>query len=56
MYFKKYLTNHKEHIKKYCELKEKLAEQYPEDRPKYTQGKNEFIAEVIKAAKEEYND
>ncbi len=56
VYFKRYLTNHPEYIKKYCELKQELAEKYADERPKYTAGKNEFITNVINLAKEEYDD
>lgn len=56
VYFKKYLIEHPEYIKKYCDLKSELAEKYADERPKYTQGKNEFITNVIKLAKEEYDD
>lgn len=56
VYFKKYLIEHPEYIKKYCDLKQELAEKYPDERPKYTQGKNEFITSVINLAKEEYDD
>lgn len=54
VYFKKYLLEHPEYIKKYCNLKEELASLYASDRPKYTQGKNEFIKNVIELAINEY--
>lgn len=53
--FKKYLLEHEEYIQKYCELKQELAEKYPDDRKKYTAGKSEFISNVIKLARDEYN-
>ncbi len=56
VYFKKYLLEHHGYIKEYCDLKQDLAEKYADERPKYTQGKNEFITMIIKLAKEEYND
>lgn len=56
VYFKRYLIDHPEYITKYCDLKNELAEKYASDRSKYTAGKSEFITEVIKLAKEEYND
>lgn len=56
VYFKKYLTYHPEYIEKYCNLKEELANKYANERPKYTASKNEFITNVIKLAKEEYDD
>lgn len=55
-YFKKYLLNHPEYIKKYCDLKQELALKYADERPKYTAGKNDFIKSVIALAKEEYHD
>lgn len=56
IYFKKYLIEHPKYIKKYCDLKQELAEKYVDERPKYTAGKNEFITSVINLAKEEYDD
>ena len=56
VYFKRYLIEHPEYIKKYCDLKQELAEKYADERFKYTQGKNEFITNVIKLAKEDYDD
>ena len=56
IYFKRYLLEHQEYIKKYCDLKQELASKYANERPKYTQGKNEFITNVIRMAKEEYDD
>ena len=56
VYFKRYLNDHPEYIDKYCKLKQELALKYANERPKYTAGKNEFINEVIRLAKEEYGD
>lgn len=56
VYFKRYLIEHPEYIKKYCDLKQELAEKFADERPKYTAGKNEFITNVISLAKEEYDD
>lgn len=56
IYFKRYLIDHPEYIDKYCSLKKDLAEKYVDERPKYTQGKNNFIKEIIELAKKEYND
>lgn len=56
VYFKKYLIEHPKYIKEYCKLKEDLAKKYKDERSKYTQGKNEFITNIIKKAKEEYDD
>ena len=56
VYFKKYLIEHPEYIKKYCDLKQDLATKYADERPKYTAGKNDFIKNVVSLAKEEYDD
>ena len=54
--FKKYLIEHPEYITKYCDIKKDLAVKYADERKKYTSGKSDFISEVIRLAKEEYND
>ena len=56
VYFKRYLLDYPEYIKKYCDLKQELAKKYADERPKYTAGKNEFIKSVINLAHEEYDD
>lgn len=56
IYFKKFLLDHPKYIKKYCTLKQKLAEKYATERSKYTAGKSEFITNIINLAKEEYDD
>lgn len=53
--FRDYLNEHQEYVKKYCDLKQELAIKYADDRKKYTAGKSEFITDVIRLAKEEYN-
>ena len=53
--FKRYLLEHPEYIKKYCDLKNELAEKYADDRKMYTASKSEFIASVISLAREEYD-
>lgn len=53
--FKRYLLDHPEYIDKYCELKQRLAEEYADDRKMYTASKSEFITSVIKLAREEYD-
>jgi GrpB-like predicted nucleotidyltransferase (UPF0157 family) len=50
--FRDYLRKNKEAVKKYNELKEKLAEKYKDDRKKYVVGKGEFIKSIIKKAKQ----
>ena len=54
VWFKKYLIEHPEYIKKYCDLKESLKEKYQTERTKYTAGKSEFISQVVALAKSEY--
>lgn len=56
IYFKRYLLDNPDYILKYCKLKQELALKYSNERSKYTQGKSDFIKEVISLAKEEYND
>ena len=53
--FKKYLLEHEEYIEKYCELKQELAEKYPDERKKYTAGKSEFITNVVELARDKYH-
>lgn len=56
LYFKNYLIKHKEYIEMYNELKEELAVLYKDERSKYTKGKADFIENVIKLAKEEFDN
>ncbi len=56
VYFKKYLLEHPDYIKKYCDLKTDLASRYVNERPLYTKGKNDFIKNVVDLAKKEYHD
>ena len=55
IYFKRYLLEHLEYMKKYMKLKEELALKYKNERKKYTMAKKDFIREVISLAKKEYN-
>ena len=48
--FRDYLQKHKRTIKKYNELKEKLAKKYKDNRKKYTAQKHSFIQGIIKKA------
>lgn len=48
--FRDYLRNHKEIIKKYNDLKEKLAKIYKDDRDTYTVKKDSFIQNILKKA------
>lgn len=54
--YKKYLLNNPDTIVEYEKLKEELAEKYPNDRKKYTEGKNNFIQNILKKAKEKYKN
>ena len=47
-YFREYLLENKENIKKYNELKENLAKEYKNDRDTYTKKKSLFISRAIK--------
>lgn len=42
-----YLNTHEKAAKKYSELKEHLAKQYPENRSAYTNGKRAFIKKIL---------
>ena len=53
--FRDYLNKYPEYVKKYCNLKQDLANKYYDDRNKYTAFKSDFISEVIRLAKLEYN-
>lgn len=46
-----YLNAHEEKAKEYSELKEVLAQKYPEDRIAYTNGKSALIEELLQNAK-----
>ncbi|MEK7663998.1 MAG: GrpB family protein [Patescibacteria group bacterium] len=50
---KNYFLKHPEVAKEYAELKNKLAEKFPNDRKAYSNGKDNFIKLVIKKSKEE---
>lgn len=45
-----YLNCHRAEAQVYSELKEKLAEQYPDDRNKYTEMKSAFISDILAKA------
>ncbi|MBO5478037.1 MAG: GrpB family protein [Clostridia bacterium] len=51
--FRDFLNNYPEEAKKYEELKVELLKKYKDDRPKYTEGKNEYIKNIIKKAEQE---
>lgn len=47
--FRDKLRNNPDLVKQYEELKEELVKKFPDSREKYTEGKNKFIADVIKS-------
>lgn len=47
-----YLNTHEEEAKKYAELKERLAAEYPQDRIAYTNGKSACIESILRLADE----
>jgi GrpB-like predicted nucleotidyltransferase (UPF0157 family) len=49
--FRDYLRSHPEAASTYQALKHHLAEKYPGDTVQYTTGKDEFIAEILNAAR-----
>jgi GrpB-like predicted nucleotidyltransferase (UPF0157 family) len=52
--FRDYLIEHPNVTKEYQDLKLRLANDYPNDRIAYTNGKTEFIVRVTKMAKKYY--
>ena len=54
LYFRDYLNDNYEKAKEYEKLKLELYEKYKPDRDLYTEGKKEFVAEIVNRAKEEY--
>jgi GrpB-like predicted nucleotidyltransferase (UPF0157 family) len=54
--FRDYLREHDKIAKEYGELKEKLAEKYPNDIESYMDGKNDFIKKYEKLALEWYKN
>lgn len=48
-----YLHAHPKALTEYNELKQSLAQQYPEERDKYSAGKASFIQNIIKKARSE---
>ena len=51
IHFRDYLISHPDTAKQYESLKEGLAERYRNDRDAYTEGKTEFIEEVLRLDK-----
>lgn len=54
LYFRDYLNDNYEKAKEYEKLKSELYEKYKPNRDLYTEGKNEFVAEIVNIAKEKY--
>ena len=52
--FRDYLIEHPQAARQYHDLKLKLANEFPNDRVAYTEGKTEFIVEIMQAAKKQY--
>jgi len=51
--FRDYLRTHPDEAQRYGELKRALSRRYRDDRPAYTDGKDEFVARVLAAAERE---
>lgn len=54
LYFRDYLSEFPEEAKRYAELKQALAERYPNDRMAYTEGKAEYVIAITERAKRRY--
>lgn len=51
--FRDFLNTHSEYAQQYCDLKKKLAKEFPKDRNDYTAGKEQFIKMICKMADNE---
>ena len=51
MNMRDYLNCHSDDAKAYAELKQSLAEKYPDNRNKYTELKSDLINEILAKAK-----
>lgn len=56
LYFRDYLNEDAEKAKEYEKLKLELYDKYKPNRDAYTSGKNEFVKEVVAAAKLKYQN
>ena len=56
LYFRDYLNDNYEKAKEYEKLKLELYEKYKPNRDLYTEGKKEFVAEIVNRAREEYKN
>ena len=54
--FRDYLNDQPAQAKEYEELKQELAQLYPEDRVAYTKGKQKFIDEILALAESFYEE
>ncbi len=54
LYFRDYLNDNVSKAKEYEKLKLELYEKYKPNRDLYTEGKKEFVTEIVKLAKEKY--
>lgn len=56
LYFRDYLNNYPQKAKEYEKLKLELYEKYKPNRDLYTDGKKEFVTQIVNLAKEKYKD
>jgi GrpB-like predicted nucleotidyltransferase (UPF0157 family) len=54
LYFRDYLREFPGERRRYAELKQTLAERYPNDRAVYTEGKAEYVIAITERAKRHY--
>lgn len=52
--FRDYLRNHKEIAEEYAQLKKNLYEEYKDNRPRYTEGKEKFIIGLLRIINDKY--
>lgn len=56
LYFRDYLNENKQKASKYEKLKLSLFNQYKSNRDLYTEGKTQFVTEIVNLAKKEYQN
>lgn len=56
LYFRDYLNDNLQTAKEYEQLKLSLYEKYHPNRDLYTEGKNKFVMEIVRLAKEKYKN